>query len=238
MDLYHLHNKPHTLKHYDAAHDNVPKLILGKYGGNKAALKEREHKIAKDPKAAVEYAIYVLTGRFPEAESTILKDAQAAEKYARAVINGRWKEAEDIIATDGWASYSYATNVIRAPFPKGEDAILKDVESTHFYNEEILNGKRWPAREQMLLADKKPLPIVRYAYRIIDGPWPEAEHIIAKDAHASFDYAMDVLKKRFPAGEKAIYGDAHFASLYDDYIVKRGEEDSAQGYLRRLLAAS
>ena len=234
MDLYHLHDKPHTLKHHDTAHDHVPKLILGRYGNNKAALKEREHKIAKDPKAAVEYAVNILMGRFPEAEPYILKNAKAAERYAR-LVRGKWPEAEDIIATDSWASYSYAVSVLKAPFPKGEDAILKDVENTHFYNEEILNGRRWPAREKKLLADNKnPLALVSYAYRIIEGPWKEAEPIIATDAMASFDYAMDVLKKRFPAGEKAIYADEHYAELYDQYVANTEDRHQWISRFKRL----
>lgn len=222
MDLYHLHNKPHTLKHHDIAHDHVPKLILGRYGSNKAALKEREHKIAKDPEAAVQYAIDILMDKFPEAEPYILTNAKAAERYARA-IRGPWKEAEDIIATDSWASYSYAANVLNGPFPKGEDAILTDVENTHFYNDVILNDARWKAREKKLLADKNALELVSYAYRIIKGPWKEAEPIIATDAMASFDYALDVLKKRFPAGEKAIYADSHYAALYDKHVANEKE---------------
>ena len=52
------------------------------------------------PLSALNYAIRILKGRFPEGEAAIVTYPWQALIYAKDVIGGRWPEAEEVIAKE------------------------------------------------------------------------------------------------------------------------------------------
>lgn len=72
-------------------------------------------------------------------------------------------------------------------------------------NYALITNKRSPDMEKALLAAKYNVRgLYNYAEKVIRGPWPEAETFLEKDPLYAFEYAIRVLKDRFPAGEPAI----------------------------------
>ena len=95
---------------------------------------EFESIIAKDGKASVEYAMYVLKNQFCEGEYAIAKEAEYSFKYAKYVICGPFPLGEKAIAKDAIYSYFYARNVLKGRFELGENVIL----SSKFYKDEYI----------------------------------------------------------------------------------------------------
>jgi hypothetical protein len=93
--------------------------------------------------------------------------------------------------------------------PIHEPAIFASPQLTAYYVESLciaheLYDENCSLQENM----------VDIAIFIVQGRWPEAEHIIAKDAAGSMDYATDVLGGRFELGEAAITKSLFYTVLY------------------------
>ena len=73
---------------------------------DKVSKKLKAH-AAADPNLAVLYA-YLVENRFESAETTIMKDPKAASDYALFVLKKRWPEAEDTIRKSVEATRAYA----------------------------------------------------------------------------------------------------------------------------------
>lgn len=59
-----------------------------------------------------------------------------------------------------------------------------------------------------------------YARDVLKGRWPEAEPLIARDPMCSYLYARDVIKGRFPEGEPAIEASVLYSDLYARGVLK------------------
>ena len=87
-----------------------------------------------------------------------------------------------------------------------------------------------------------------YADAVIQGPWPEGEALIAKDAQSAYDYADYIIGGRWPKGEAAIKNDSWPAYCYARYIIggrwKEGEaainsdEHAARSYAQFVYPGS
>ena len=62
-----------------------------------------------------------------------LTDCRAAYEYAMFVVRGRFPEGEAAIATSPYYAYEYAYNVLKGRFPAGE-AIIFDGDSNPIYS--------------------------------------------------------------------------------------------------------
>lgn len=178
----------------------------------------------------------------PQHEDIILSDASVAYEYAAEVMGGPWPKGEPVIARDSYASYSYASNVLEGRFPAGEPTIIQDGLYRRRYTIDVVKG-RWPEAEAAMLEGAKdeggwnyvsPSELAYYAITAINGRWPEAEKYIATYGPASIDYAIKVLKSRFPAGEPAILerGKGSEIYLYITHAIK-GQWPEAEPILRR-----
>ena len=58
--------------------------------------------------------------------------------------------------------------------------------------------------------------IITYIQFISQEPFPEAEPIIAQYGFAAFYYATEIIKSRFPAGERMINRTSYYKDRYDD----------------------
>ena len=58
--------------------------------------------------------------------------------------------------------------------------------------------------------------IISYIQDISQEPFPEAEPLIAQYGFAAFYYATEILKSRFPAGERMINRTSYYKDRYDD----------------------
>ena len=148
--------------------------ILSKYNLRKSIFKyipytvqELKNIILSTPDSAIQYAVDVIKGRWPEAESSIMNNPYAAMSYAAYVIKGRWPEAESIIMKDPLAAMEYARDVIKGRWPEAESRIMEN-----------------------------PLAAMEYARDVIKRRWPEAESIIMKDSYAAAMYSVHVLKQQ------------------------------------------
>jgi len=83
------------------------------------------------------------------------------------------------------------------------------------------------------LNTSSPVQVYRYARDVIKGRFPEGEKIIAKFARYSCWYATEVLRSRFPEGEKVISEDAQYSFWYAKNLIKgrfpEGEETISRG---------
>jgi hypothetical protein len=59
-----------------------------------------------------------------------------------------------------------------------------------------------------------------YAKEIIKGRWPEGEKTIASSPNDAWIYAMDVVKGRWPEAEPGISKEPHAAYNYARYVIK------------------
>ena len=179
---------------------------------------EAESIIMKNPYVAVSYAVYVIKGRWPEAESNIMKDPQAAVGYAVYVIKGRWPEAESNIMRDPYAAVEYAIKILKGRWPEAESSIMEMPYSAMNYVRDILK-RRWPEAESIIMKD--PYVAVEYARDVIKGRWPEAESSIMENPNAAMEYARDVIKGRWPEAESNIMKNPHAAAMYSVHVLKQ-----------------
>ena len=71
-------------------------------------------------------------------------------------------------------------------------------------------------------AMKDPESAYRYARDVIRGRWPEGEKVIASDPKSAYRYAMYVIGGRWPEAEKVIASasDPYYAYLYAMYVIR------------------
>ena len=92
---------------------------------------------------------------------------------------------------------------------------------------------KYETEQEALCESKKALQ-----YAINNGqPYPEGEHLIAKNAWFSCEYAERVLKDRFPAGEPAILQSSSFAYRYAKNVIK-GPWPEAEDILAKHVSLS
>lgn len=162
------------------------------------------------------YARDILKDRFPKAERVLVTDPKWAYFYARDVIKGRWPEAEPNIMRDVYWWQRYVSEVLTTEasgvFKVGDipDKIKKQLTNI------TINGNVY-----------SPWSAVRHAIDVIQGRFPEAEELILTDIPSAADYAVNVLKTRWPALEKKMFatttditgGERIGADLDDDDIL-------------------
>jgi len=168
MNLYALHNDPHSLI------GNDKRILIPDIAWNE---------FEQDRRDGVADTSKYLPG--------ILNSPKTAFKFAERIIKGKWPEAESIIAQDAEASHNYAEYILNGRFKQGEPAIITDPHWSSWYASGILR-QRWPEAEPNILKD--PRVAVRYACDTIKDRWPEAEPYIAKDAVQAFNYYTRVYK--------------------------------------------
>lgn len=104
--------------------------------------------------------------------------------------------------------------------PESLDGYVKsqDVNPDFFWQKYGDNPEELKKREKYIARD--PEYALKYAEKILKGPFPASEAEIAKVAAYSYYYARDVLDGPFPTGEEAISKDANFASYYAKRVLK------------------
>lgn len=86
----------------------------------------------------------------------------------------------------------------------------------YMYAHKVIKGP-WPAAEQLLASD--PYWAYWYANSVIMSRFLLGEHTISKDAYWSFMYSRDVVKGRFTMGEQALASDLTWAYKYARYVL-------------------
>lgn len=130
-------------------------VLEGKFPGGEKA-------ISTNSSSSLAYAENVLKGRFRAGEQAIIdsRGPNDALNYAIRVIKGPWPEAEDTFASTGMLAYRYAANVLKGRFPKGEKEIAKHAGLVVSYAMVIKN--RFPAGEKILRSSGTPGHIRQY----------------------------------------------------------------------------
>jgi len=110
----------------------------------------------------------------------------------------------------------------------GEKHVLVHYESNQFMD--IYDNKIDPEHKFEIVELLKPVtgknqindPALAYEYAldVIKGRFPEGEAAIAQDANRAYSYARNILKGRFPEGEAIIAQDATLAYEYARNILK------------------
>ena len=80
------------------------------------------------------------------------------------------------------------------------------------------NPEELKKREKYIARD--PEYALKYAEKILKGPFPASEAEIAKVAAYSYYYARDVLDGPFPAGEDTLAKDGYYAFVYARDVLK------------------
>lgn len=149
--------------------------------------------------------------------------AQKAYHYAQRVLKKRWKAGEKCILQEPRIAYLYAKNVIKGRWPEAESIIAEDEHSAYYYSKFLLKKKRFVLFEQKLVANKLKSKwrhehyLYLYARDIMKERLPKSqERRISKVGNTAADYAVEVMKKRWRAAEKAIVH-SHRSSI-DKYI--------------------
>lgn len=191
-------------------------FFLARIAGKR--IPEAEAEIAKNASLATQYAIDVIKGRWPEAEEAIAKDPRFSVQYARDVIKGRWPEAEKWMGVrDIHSAIEYAAKVLKKRWPTLEEALLQQTDQYRTqpgysvssstsnimsYISRVIQG-RWPEAEQIIAKDGPSM--LKYAELYIRGPWPEVEQtILRSNSETIFAYITRVLKGPWPRFERAV----------------------------------
>ena len=197
--------------------------------------------VVKSPKDAYEYALTVMK-KFPEGEAAIAKSSKFSFYYARDVIKGRFALGEKAILGSHRYGKPYAalckawdsgvTPSLRIPDSAVEDAppvengIINAKDSKPslegFREEEESPSLEAEIQRELraaVLASKDAGRILNFLVDNDLGPWPEAEHILAKVGQYAYQYAYLILKGRFPAGEKLILSFERWGKCYRERIL-------------------
>ena len=174
--------------------------------------KENSHSLA------LQYALEVVEGRWPEGEEAIGKDARSALDYAIMLkengIMDRWPAGEEAISKDSDTGYQYARKILEGRWPEGEEAISKHSISAFDYAINVVKGE-WPEGEEAISTES----YSAFYYAVfINKRFPQGEFAISNVAEFSYVYARDIIKGRFPQGEKAIIKDERWAKKYEDFL--------------------
>lgn len=160
-------------------------------------------------------------GEWPEAERMLIRDVDSIQAYAKYVLEGRWLKAEPIILTKGpTVVFDYAKAVVNQRWPEAEPVLVKDPKLALEYVREI-SHERFPELEPYLLANSTGLHLVNYAMKMIKGRWPEAEPTILKDPDTAYAYIRDVIKGEWPEAEPILLTQPHEALSYVTVITHR-----------------
>ena len=231
-----------------------------------------EPEIFKSPDFAYQYARAIVKGRLKDAEPVILKYPTIAYHYARNVLNKPFPKAEKNIYNSNLivlnpdhrlfmpVRRAYETYVLKGrPWTgldqKVDEALdLKNLvddptklktHDTHISPDEALERLLQGETDEYLVKAVaiNPRTAIEYAESILEGPFPEGEPAIAKNADYSFDYAR-LIGRRFELGEPAMSKDGLTAYVYAKYILQEpwplGEPSIAsskwsQAYARTIL---
>lgn len=123
--------------------------------------------------------------------------------------------------TDPKKAYTYAETILKDRFPEGEEAIAKDPNYSMYYAYNVLKGKRFPLGEKTILEHPDKYQIANYAKNILKERWPEGEKEVVKNPIAAYHYARDVIEGEWPEAEPYIMKDAAAASNYASALLKR-----------------
>lgn len=96
---------------------------------------------------------------------------------------------------------------------------MNDWVAIQAYINSMEKRKRVPSMEKIIAQNGQVAYL--YAFRIIHGPFPEAEPEIAKLPSWAVKYARFVLKKRFPMAEKYISRDPESCYEYYKHVIKQ-----------------
>jgi hypothetical protein len=133
--------------------------------------------------------------RWPAAEEFIATSAEHgygwdAYRYALMVVRDRWPEAEPYIMQNGHQALEYALRVMHERWSEAEPEILADFNrSTYYYEQDIdamadyvsmCRDERWPEYEQMIIDKSLDEFVFSYLNIVVQGPWPQAEHVLAQ----------------------------------------------------------
>lgn len=89
---------------------------------------------------------------------------------------------------------------------------------TYFRTKHPVLKKLFAQQEEPMTKD--PALAIDYAKNVLRGPFTAGEAVIAGNADASYWYASEVLKKPFPAGEAAIAKEAYDSLYYARDVIK------------------
>jgi hypothetical protein len=131
---------------------------------------EQEILASKRIDDAVQYADWVIRGRWEDAEPMIMEDPEAAVRYSDKVLRQRWKEAEHVIVQSPKAATQYASRVLRERWREAEQ-LISGSESAKYYARNVLAG-RWDEK----VAAMCPCWIWHYVDNECDGTVPEELH--------------------------------------------------------------
>ena len=93
------------------------------------------------------------------------------------------------------------------------DLISQNADHAFLYADRVIEGP-FPAGEAVIAMDL--IHAYDYAIDVLNGPFPAGEAVIAKHSRYAYNYAIDVLDGPFPAGEAAIATDSDLARQYQD----------------------
>ena len=105
--------------------------------------------------------------------------------------------------------------------PESLDGYVKsqDVNPDFFWQKYGDNPEELKKREKYIARD--PEYALKYAEKILKGPFPTGEDVIARDTDIAYDYAISVLKGPFPKGEEAIAKSKEISRYYAKSVLKK-----------------
>lgn len=181
--------------------------------------------INKSPKAIYYYACNFLKKPYEKGEKVLAKNSRYAMFYLsgfrKKLTQDRINLLENAISKNTQSSYEYAYGYGKR-FEKGEKAISKDSDLSLSYAMNVIKG-RFELGEDAI--SKNAEDSLTYAKEVIKGRFEKCENIIAKDSDRSIVYA-EIIKQRFPKGEKVIKKDGLWGEYMDtiaDSIIRKSE---------------
>jgi len=199
---------------------------------------EAEFKIKEDAELAYKYAIYSLKERWPDPEDevAISKNPLYAYLYTTMIIDKRWPEGEKAISKGdpGKALSYYKKFIAPESWRDGEETFKKYPPSAIEYA--LLRKTRFHQAESEMVAyaEKFTLDRLKKYYKtfIFPAPWRELEDAMLQkrfeiaglldyvtwQPEFGVEFAISVLKDRWPALEKILYNHPDLWDVYTEEI--------------------
>ena len=85
-----------------------------------------------------------------------------------------------------------------------KDADIQKILSMYSLPERIFQSVPYTQQEKSVFALSSPYTAYKYAADVIEGRWPEGEHLISTHPVLALDYARDIIGDRWPEAEPTI----------------------------------
>ncbi|MEI7488795.1 MAG: hypothetical protein WCJ72_15585 [Chryseobacterium sp.] len=126
----------------------ITSYVYARYFIHKRFLQGEKSILRSNKDMVMKYITDIIRGKWPEGEHKIAKVPSMAFEYA-VLTNDRFLLGEPYIANKSLWAFRYATEILKREWPEGEDGISQGIENSYYYAKFI--GKRFHKGEPTIM---------------------------------------------------------------------------------------